>query len=48
MKYLEFVFHTQPDTEATHDVLAAVLGEVGFESFVEQERALAAYIQTSL
>lgn len=48
MKYLEFVFHTQPDTEATHDVLAAVLGEVGFESFVEQEGALAAYIQTSL
>lgn len=48
MKYLEFIFHSQPDTEATHDVLAAVLGEVGFESFVEQEGALAAYIQTSL
>ena len=48
MKYLEFIFHTQPATEAAHDVLAAVLGEVGFESFVEQEEALAAYIQTAL
>lgn len=48
MKYLEFTFRTTPATEATHDVLAAVLGEVGFESFVEQEDTLAAYIQTSL
>ena len=34
MKYLEFTFHTTPCTEIVNDVLSAVLGEVGFESFV--------------
>ena len=48
MKYLEFIFHTEPCTEVVNDVLSAVLGEVGFESFVEQEGGIAAYIQTSL
>ena len=36
MKYLEFTFHTTPCTEIVNDVLSAVLGEAGFESFVEQ------------
>ena len=36
MKYLEFTFHTTPCTEIVNDVLSAVLGETGFESFVEQ------------
>lgn len=45
MKYLEFNFHTTPDTETMHDVLSAVLGEVGFESFVEQPEGLLAYVQ---
>lgn len=35
MKYFEFTFHTSPCTETVNDVLAAVLGEAGFESFVE-------------
>ena len=48
MKYLEFIFHTEPCMEVVNDVLSAVLGEVGFESFVEQEGGIAAYIQTSL
>lgn len=48
MKYLEFTFHTQPCTETANDVLCAVLGEVGFESFVEQPDGLAAYIQKDL
>ncbi len=48
MKYLEFIFHTEPCTEVVNDVLSAVLGEVGFESFVEQEDGIAAYIQTAL
>lgn len=34
--------------EVVNDVLSAVLGEVGFESFVEQEGGIAAYIQTAL
>lgn len=45
MKYFEFTFHTHPCTETVNDVLAAVLGEVGFESFVECEGGMTAYIQ---
>ena len=48
MKYLEFAFHTTPCTEVINDVLSAVLGEVGFESFVEQADGIAAYIQKDL
>lgn len=48
MKYFEFKFSTRPCTEMVNDVLAAVLGEVGFESFVECEGGLIAYIQQSL
>ena len=48
MKYLEFTFHTTPCTEIVNDVLSAVLGEAGFESFVEQTNGIAAYIQKDL
>ena len=48
MKYLEFTFHTTPCTEIVNDVLSAVLGETGFESFVEQTDGIAAYIQKDL
>lgn len=48
MRYLEFTFTTTPCTETVNDVLAAVLGEVGFESFVENEKGLTAYIQQTL
>ena len=48
MKYFEFTFDTHPCTETVIDVLAAVLGEAGFESFVEREGGLTAYIQQSL
>lgn len=34
MKYLEFTFTLSPDSEAAEDVLAAVLADIGFESFV--------------
>lgn len=47
MKYLEFTFHTHPCTETVNDVLSAVLGEVGFESFVDQADGISAYIQTN-
>ena len=48
MKYFEFTFDTHPCTETVNDVLAAVLGEAGVESFVEREGGLTAYIQQSL
>ena len=41
-------FHTSPCTETVNDVLTAVLGEVGFESLVESEGGLTAYIQQSV
>ena len=48
MKYFEFTFDTNPCTETVNDVLAAVLGDAGFESFIEREVCLSAYIQQSL
>lgn len=48
MKYFEFTFTTDPCNETVNDVLAAVLGEAGFESFVECEVGLTAYIQQPL
>lgn len=48
MKYLECIFQTVPCTEVVNDVLSAVLGEAGFESFVEQPGGIAAYIQKDL
>ena len=48
MKYLEFTFRTTPCTEVVNDVLSAVLGEVGFESFVEQTDGIKAYIPKEL
>lgn len=48
MKYLEFTFRSIPCTEIANDVLSAVLGEVGFESFVEQADGISAYIQMNL
>ena len=48
MKYLEFTFRTVPCTEIVNDVLSGVLGEAGFESFVEQTDGITAYIQKEL
>lgn len=48
MKYFEFTFSTRPCSETVSDVLAAVLGEAGFESFVTTDNGLTAYIQQAL
>lgn len=48
MKYLEFTFLTDPCTETVNDVLAAVLGDVGFDSFMENEQGITAYILKEL
>ena len=45
MKYLEVSLTTSPCNEITNDVLAAVLGEIGFDSFVNSEQGILAYIQ---
>ena len=44
MKYLEFTFRTVPCTEIVNDVLSGVLGEAGFESFVEQTDGITAKV----
>ncbi len=48
MKYLEVTFRTQPCSETVNDTLSALCAEIGFESFVECEGGIQAYVQTAL
>jgi ribosomal protein L11 methyltransferase len=48
MKYLELTFATHPNTETVNDVLAAVLGDIGFESFMGNDAGITAYIPAEL
>ncbi len=44
MQYIQVQFSCEPNTEVLTDVLSAQLGEIGFESFVQTETGLDAYI----
>lgn len=48
MNYLEFQFTITPANEINSDILSALLGEIGFESFVTTETGVDAYIQSAL
>lgn len=48
MRYYELTFTTSPCTETVNDVLAAVLGEIGFESFAEYNKGIKGYVQQNL
>ncbi len=48
MKYFEVTFTNHPCNETTNDVVSALAGEIGFESFVEWENGVQAYIQQNL
>ncbi|WP_455674393.1 50S ribosomal protein L11 methyltransferase [Phocaeicola sp.] len=48
MKYLEVTFTTHPCNETVNDVLSALAGEIGFESFIECEGGIQAYVQQVL
>ena len=48
MKYFEVTFTAHPCNEIITDVLSALTAEIGFESFVECEGGLQAYIQQAL
>ena len=50
MNYFELTFTYTSSIETTiiNDVLAAELGEIGFESFTENENGLLGYISESL
>ena len=45
MKYFEVVFTLTPYSSDACDVLAALAGEVGFETFVETETGVTGYVQ---
>ena len=48
MKYFEAIFTVLPYSTDACDVLAAMAGEVGFETFEETETGLKGYVQQSL
>ena len=48
MKYFEVTFTTSPCNETVSDVVSALAGDIGFESFVEWENGVQAYVQQSL
>jgi ribosomal protein L11 methyltransferase len=45
MDYFKFSFCITPDNQENRDIVMAMLGEIGFESFVENDNLLEAYIQ---
>ena len=45
MRYFEITFIPQPCNETVNDVLSALLGEIGFESFVEHNNGIKGYVQ---
>jgi len=46
MEYVEVTFHLSPK-EPWNDLLADALGEIGFESFMDQDELFLAYVQKS-
>ena len=48
MRYFEVTFSVNPCNETVTDVLSALTAEIGFESFVECEGGMTAYVQQSL
>jgi len=47
MEYIEIHLHISPKNKLINDILASNLGESGFESFIECEDGMLAYIPTS-
>ena len=48
MKYFEVIFSLSPYSSDACDVLAALAGEAGFETFMETENGLTGYVQQTL
>lgn len=48
MNYTEVVFKCSPNDEVVNSVLSSMLGEIGFESFVETEEGTTAYVGETL
>jgi ribosomal protein L11 methyltransferase len=45
MDYLKYIFTLTPDNQDFRDILIAILGEAGFESFIENEHSMEAYLK---
>lgn len=45
MDYIEVAFICTPKSEVISDILSALLAEIGFESFVESDEGVVAYVQ---
>lgn len=48
MDYYELKVTLTPNTEINRDILSALLAEIGFESFMESEKGLDAFVQAKL
>jgi ribosomal protein L11 methyltransferase len=48
MNYIKATFKISPDNQDLRDILVAMLGELNFESFVENDDSVDAFIQTGL
>lgn len=48
MRYIEVTFYSSPFSEDIYDALAADLANIGFESFVQSDDTLLAYINSAL
>lgn len=48
MTYIEVKFTCTPNNEIVNSILSAIIGEIGFESFVEDEYGTTAYIQSNI
>lgn len=48
MKYFEVTFNVKPCSETATDILSALTADIGFESFVECDNGMKAYIQQPL
>lgn len=48
MTYIEVKFTCTPNDEVVNSILSATIGEIGFESFIEDECGTTAYIQSDI
>ncbi len=48
MKYIEYTLKLDENTDARQEIISAILGDIGFESFMEDQTFFKAYIQEQL
>ena len=48
MKYIQVKFTAEPDSQDVRDIIAALTGEIGFDSFTDEPDGLVGYCQEDL